>query len=278
MPELPELQALVERLDDALNGTALRSFDVLQFSALKTVEPAPSDLVGKELASVSRRGKYLSFDFGVARALVHLSQGGRVDIEEPAKKNRPKGAVARLTFEGGTTSILIKEYGTERKAACWIVAQDAAGPLAGLGPEPDTPEFEAIVMAGDDKRQLHTWLRDQKVVAGIGRGFADDILHAAQLHPFGPLAKLSDSERHHLYECTVAVLHEATDRERQRSGGLPAKMGDRFTIHNRHGQACPRCGDAMRRVSFNSREVTYCPTCQTGGKILADRRMSRLLR
>jgi len=278
MPELPELQALVERLDDTLTGNALRSFDVLQFSALKTVEPAPFDLVGKELASVRRRGKYLSFDFGVARALIHLSQGGRVDIEEPAKKTRPKGAVARLTFDGETASVLVKEFGTERKAACWIVAPDAEGPLAGLGPEPDTPEFEAVLLAGEDKRQLHTFLRDQRVVAGIGRGFADDILHAAKLHPFGALAKLSDSERRLLYDSTVAVLHEATDRERKRVGGLPAKMGDRFTIHNRHGQPCPRCGDTMRRVSFNSREVTYCPTCQTSGKILADRRMSRLLR
>lgn len=277
MPELPELQALVERLDDALNGSALRSFDVLQFSALKTVEPAPLDLVGRDLASVSRRGKYLSFDFGVARALIHLSQGGRVDIEEPAKKTRPKGAVARLTFEG-TASVLIKEYGTERKAACWMVAPDAEGPLAGLGPEPDTPEFEAVVVAGKDNRQLHTFLRDQRVVAGIGRGFADDILHAAKLPPFGALSKLTDSERRLLYDSTVLVLHEATDRERKRVGGLPAKMGDRFTIHNRHGQPCPRCGDSMKRVSFNSREVTYCPTCQTSGKILADRRMSRLLR
>lgn len=277
MPELPELQALVERLDDALTGTTLRSLDVLQFSALKTVAPSPFDLAGKKLQAVGRRGKYLTFDFGVARALVHLSQGGRVDIEDPPKKTRPKGAVARLSFEGAP-SVLIKEYGTERKAACWIIEPDDEGPLEGLGPEPDTTEFEAVVLSGDDKRQLHTFLRDQRLVAGIGRGFADDILHAALLPPFGALAKLDDSERRRLYDSTVTVLAEATERERERSGGLPAKMGDRFTIHNRHGQACPRCGDTMKRVSFNSREITYCPTCQTSGKVLADRRMSRLLR
>jgi formamidopyrimidine-DNA glycosylase len=277
MPELPEMQALAERLDDALNGATLQSFDVLQFSALKTVTPSPFDLVGKDLVSVGRRGKYLIFDFGVARALIHLSQGGRVDIEDPPKRTRPKGAVARLSFDRAD-SILIKEYGTERKAACWIVEPDSDGPLAALGPEPDTPEFEAVVLAGEDNRQLHTFLRDQKVVAGIGRGFADDILHAARLSPFAPLAKLSEAERRLLHDCSVAVLHEATERERGRVGGLPAKMGDRFTIHNRHGTSCPRCGDTMRRVSFNSREVTYCPTCQTSGKILADRRMSRLLR
>jgi formamidopyrimidine-DNA glycosylase len=277
MPELPELQALAERLDEALSGTKLRSLDVLQFSALKTVVPSPFDLAGNELASVGRRGKYISFDFGVARALVHLSQGGRVDIESPPKKTRPKGAVVRLVFDGAP-SVLVKEYGTERKAACWIVEPDAEGPLEGLGPEPDTAEFEAVVVSGDDGRQLHTFLRDQKVVAGIGRGFADDILHAARLSPFGALAKLDDSERRRLYDSTANVLEEATERERERAGGLPAKMGDRFTIHNRHGQACPRCGDTMRRVSFNSREITYCPACQTSGKVLADRRMSRLLR
>jgi formamidopyrimidine-DNA glycosylase len=277
MPELPELQALAERLDEALSGTTLRSLDVLQFSALKTVVPSPFDLAGNELASVGRRGKYISFDFGVARALVHLSQGGRVDIEDPPKKTRPKGAVVRLVFDGAP-SVLVKEYGTERKAACWVVEPDAEGPLEGLGPEPDTAEFEAVVVSGDDGRQLHTFLRDQKVVAGIGRGFADDILHAARLSPFGALAKLDDSERRRLYDSTATVLEEATERERERAGGLPAKMGDRFTIHNRHGQACPRCGDTMRRVSFNSREITYCPACQTSGKVLADRRMSRLLR
>ena len=277
MPELPELQALVERLDDALSGKTVSSLDVLQFSALKTVSPSPFELAGRKLEAVGRRGKYLKFDFNVARVLVHLSQSGRVDIEDPPKKTRPKGAVARLSFEGAP-SVLIKEYGTERKAACWIVEPDTEGPLEGLGPEPGTTEFEAVVLSGEDKRQLHTFLRDQRIVAGIGRGFADDILHAARLSPFGALAKLDDSERRRLYDSTVTVLAEATERERERVGGLPARMGDRFTIHNRHGQACPRCGDTMKRVSFNSREITYCPSCQTSGKVLADRRMSRLLR
>lgn len=277
MPELPELQALAERLDGALGRTTLRSLDVLQFSALKTVSPSPFDLAGQELVSVGRRGKYLTFDLGAACVVIHLSQAGRVDIEDPPKKTRPKGAVVRLTFESAP-SVLIKEYGTERKAAFWIVEPAAEGPLENLGPEPDSAEFEAVVLAGNDKRQLHTFLRDQRIVAGIGRGFADDILHAARLSPFGALAKLDEAERRRLYESILTVLAEATERERSRSGGLPAKMGDRFTIHNRHGRPCPRCGDTMKRVSFNTREITYCPTCQTSGKVLADRRMSRLLR
>ncbi|MGH2827424.1 MAG: DNA-formamidopyrimidine glycosylase family protein [Actinomycetota bacterium] len=277
MPELPELQALVERLNDALAGRALVAAEVLQFSALKTVNPSPLDLEGRNLLGVGRRGKYLIFDFGSARVLVHLSQGGRVDLEDPPKKTRPRGAVMRMNFDDAA-GVLVKEFGTERKAAWWVLDPTDEGPLAGLGPEPLTVEFQALVLEGEDNRQLHTFLRDQKVVAGIGRGFADDILHAATISPFTPLSKLDEGRRRVLLESVRSVISKATERERERSGGLPAKMGDRFTIHNRHGESCPRCGDTMRRVSFNSREITYCPTCQTEGKILADRRLSRLLR
>ena len=277
MPELPELQALVERLNEALAGRALASAEVLQFSALKTVSPSPMDLEGRTLQGVGRRGKYLIFDFGDSRVLVHLSQGGRVDIEDPPKKTRPKGVVVRMSFDD-VVSVLVKEFGTERKAAWWVLDAAEEGPLAGLGPEPFTDEFRALVLEGTDNRQLHTFLRDQKSVAGIGRGFADDILHAAMISPFTPLSKLDQQQRGLLLDSVHAVISQAIERERERSGGLPAKMGDRFTIHNRHGQSCPRCGDTMRRVSFNSREVTYCPTCQTDGKVLADRCLSRLLR
>ena len=277
MPELPELQALVERLNEALAGRALVGAEVLQFSALKTVSPSPMDLEGRTLQGVGRRGKYLIFDFGNARVLVHLSQGGRVDIEDPPKKTRPKGVVMRMSFDD-VVSVLVKEFGTERKAAWWVLDAADEGPLAGLGPEPFTDEFRALVLKGTDNRQLHTFLRDQKSVAGIGRGFADDILHAAMISPFTPLSKLDQQQRGLLLDSVRSVMSQAIERERERSGGLPAKMGDRFTIHNRHGQSCPRCGDTMRRVSFNSREVTYCPTCQTDGKVLADRRLSRLLR
>ena len=277
MPELPELQALAERLNDALAGRALVGAEVLQFSALKTVIPSPMDLEGRTLQGVGRRGKYLIFDFGSERVLVHLSQGGRVEVEDPPKKTRPRGVVMRMSFDD-SVSVLVKEFGTERKAAWWVLDPADQGPLAGLGPEPFGDEFKALVLDGDDNRQLHTLLRDQKVVAGIGRGFADDILHAAMISPFTPLSKLDPQQRRLLLDSVLAVMSQAIERERERSGGLPAKMGDRFTIHNRHGQSCPRCGDTMRRVSFNSREVTYCPTCQTDGKVLADRRLSRLLR
>jgi formamidopyrimidine-DNA glycosylase len=134
------------------------------------------------------------------------------------------------------------------------------------------------VRSGDDRRRVHTILRDQHTVAGIGRGYTDDALHRARLSPYITLSQLEADERSRLLESVRDVLSEALEVERQRLGGLPTKLGDHFTVHNRYGQPCPRCGDDLRRVSFESHEITYCPTCQTGGKVLADRRMSRLVR
>ena len=277
MPELPELQAVAERLTDTFGGAVLRRVDAFQFSALKTVEPSPFDLGGRALEGVGRRGKYLLFGFGELRVLVHLSQGGRLDFEAPPKSTKPRGAVARFVFESGP-SLLVKEFGTERKAAWWVLQHDDEGPLAGLGPEPFEDAFEEVVESASDGRQLHNWLRDQKVVAGIGRGFADDILHEARLSPLKKTASLTPEERARLIESARKVLSDATERERGRSGGLPAKMGDRFTIHNHYGSPCPRCGETLQHVVYESREVVYCPSCQTGGKVLADRVLSQFLK
>ena len=277
MPELPEMQALSERLEELYAGGALVRLDLLQFSALKTVSPTPLDLHDRTLGSVGRRAKYLLFEFGDDTLMLHLSQGGRIDVESPAKRTKPKGAVARLTFDSGD-GFLIKEYGTERKASLWVLAAGDTGPLEGLGPEPFSDAFEELVLTSTEKRRVHTLLRDQRFVAGIGRGFSDDILHRAKLSPFDSLASLGADERKDLIAATHEVLEEATGKERERTGGLPAKMGDRFAIHNRHSQPCPRCAETMHRISYESHEITYCPACQTGGKILADRRLSRLLK
>lgn len=277
MPELPELQALAERIAGTYGGSVLRRVDAFQFSALKTVEPSPFDLAGRALQGVGRRGKYLSFDFGDLRVLLHLSQGGRVDFEDPPKSTKPRGSVARFVFESGP-SLLVKEFGTERKAAWWVLSPDDEGPLAGLGPEPFDDAFAGVVENASDGRQLHNWLRDQKVVAGIGRGFADDVLHEARLSPQKKTSSLTPSERKALLGAVHKVLAEATERERAREGGLPAKMGERFTIHNRYGTACPRCGAPLQHVVYESREVVYCPACQTGGKVLADRVLSQFLK
>lgn len=277
MPELPEMQGLAERLAELIGGATVKRIDVLSFSALKTVTPSPLDLHGMVVKEVGRRGKYLVLDFEKVRMLVHLSQGGRVDVEKPPKKTKPRGAVMRMNFENGL-AVLIKEFGTERKAAWWVLGPEDPGPLEGLGPEPDDEEFLAFLRESDDNRRIHTILRDQRTVAGIGRGYSDDILHRARLSPYDGLRSLDDAERERLIEALAHVLATALEGERKRTGGLPTKLSDRFTIHRRHGQPCPRCGDTLRRVWFESHEISYCPTCQTEGKILADRRMSRLLK
>jgi formamidopyrimidine-DNA glycosylase len=277
VPELPEVQALAERLDDALAGAAFLAADPLQFSSLKTVTPRASELAGRTLEGVGRRGKFLVFELGGPRILAHLSQGGRVDVEAPPKTTKPRGAVVRLRFEG-RPSVLVKEFGRERKAGWWVLAEDDDGPLAKLGPEPDSDAFAALVLGGDDTRRVHTILRDQRTVAGVGRGYSDDILHRAKLSPYASLGRLANEDRSRLLAAIREVLDEALRIERRRTGGLPTKIGDHFTVHGRYGSPCPVCGDDLRRVSYESHEVTYCPTCQTGGTILADRRLSRLIR
>lgn len=277
MPELPEVQALAERLGAVVGGAAFVRAEPLQFSSLKTFAPKPETFAGRTLDRVGRRGKYLVFDLGGPRLLVHLSQGGRVDLEDPPRATRPKGGVVRVVFEG-RPSILVKEFGRERKAGWWVLAEDDDGPLAALGPEPDSEAFEEFVLRGADTRRVHTILRDQRTVAGVGRGYADDILHRARLSPYASLGPLDDEQRAPLVVAVREVLADALEIERRRTGGLPTKIGDHFSVHGRYGTPCPRCGGDLRRVSYGSHEVTYCPACQTGGKVLADRRMSRLVR
>ncbi len=277
MPELPEVEALAERVGAILAGAELERVLPLQFSALKTFDPTPESLYGRTVEGTGRRGKFLILEFGGPRILVHLSQGGRLDVEDPPKATRPRGAVARFLFRE-RPSLLVKEFGTERKAGWWVLAPGDDGPLVKLGPEPFSEEFAVLVREGDDTRRLHTLLRDQRTVAGVGRGYSDDVLHRAGLSPYATLRQLTPGEREVFLDSVRAVLEEALDVERRRTGGLPTKIGDHFTVHGRYGEPCPRCGADLRRVSYESHEVTYCPVCQTGGKILADRRLSRLVR
>ena len=277
MPELPEMQALAERLEAAVGGAPFTSAVALQFSALKTFAPAPESLAGRPLASVGRRGKFLVMDFDGPRILVHLSQGGRVDVEDPPKTTRPKFGVVRFKFED-RPAVLVKEFGTERRAGWWVLAEGDEGPLAGLGPEPFSEEFEELILTGSDGRRIHTLLRQQSAVAGIGRGYTDDSLHRARLSPYASLASLDAEQRRVLVDGVRAVLTEGLEVERRRSGGLPTKVGDHWVVHGKSGTPCPVCGTELRRVSYEAYEVTYCPACQTGGKVLADRRLSRLLR
>ena len=278
MPELPEVRALAERLDEVAAGGVVAGADVLQFSSLKTVQPRPGDLVGSTVASVTSFGKYVvvTVEDGT-RLLFHLSQGGRADVEAPAKATKPRGSVMRLRLEG-RPSILFKEFGTQRKAGWWILGVGDDGPLARLGPEAGAAEADAWLRASVDNRKVHTILRDQRTIAGMGRGYTDDVLHDARLSPTSQLSKLDATQRDALIASIHSILDAALEAERRRTGGLPTKIGDHFIVHGKYGTPCPRCGDDLRRISYESHEVTYCPNCQTDGKVLADRRLSRLIR
>ena len=281
------MQALSERLDAVLSGLVLRRADLLGFSSLKTYAPSPADLKGATLTAVTRRAKYLVWHFDDGnRIVLHLSQAGRLDIETPPKKTKPRGAVARFVFGEGTggldgegTGILVREYGTQRKASWWVLGPDDEGPLADLGPEPGSDEFAAFIRTSNSKRHLTTDLRHQHTVSGIGRGWGDDILQRAKLSPFASLGSLKPEQREALLAAAIEVLDEALELERARAGGLSeSSLGGRFKVHGRFGEPCPTCGTKLERVSFESYEMAYCPTCQTGGKVLADRRLSRLLK
>src|SRR6516165_1718442 len=228
VPELPEMQALSERLDALLAGATLRRADLLGFSSLKTYDPSPDALKGHRLESVGRRAKYLvwTFDDGT-RVVLHLSQAGRLDVEEPPKKTKPRGSVARFVFgrggaglDGPGIGILVREHGTQRKASWWVLAEGDDGPLTGLGPEPGTKEFAELIRSNDSNRQLTTDLRDQHFVSGIGRGWGDDILHRAKLSPFSSLRSLTPEQRETLIDAATSVMAEALELERQREGGL----------------------------------------------------------
>jgi formamidopyrimidine-DNA glycosylase len=278
VPELPEIRALAERLDEVARGATFAGADVLQFSSLKTYAPRPDELAGATIAGVQSHGKFsvIRFDDG-RRLLFHLSQGGRVDVESPPKRTKPRGSVVRIRL-ADRPSILVKEFGTQRKAGWWVLAPGDEGPLAKLGPEVMSPEADAWLRGSDDNRRVHTILRDQRTLCGAGRGYSDDVLHEARLSPTTQLAKLTPEERERLVEAIHVIFDAALEAERGRTGGLPTKIGDHFTVHNKSGEPCPRCGEDLRRVSYEGFEITYCPSCQTGGKRLSDRRLDRLIR
>lgn len=278
------MQALAERMEAWLHGATLEGYEPLGFTGLKTYDPPPEALIGRALERVDRRGKYVVMRFadrgadGGLRVLFHLSQAGRVDLEEPPKRTKPKGAVVRWRFSGDR-AVLVREYGTERKAGWWIVGPGDDGPLVKLGPEATSPEFAHWLHASDDGRRVHTVLRDQRSVAGVGRGYADDALHRARLSPYATVRSLTPAERERLLGAILDVLADGLERERRRAGGLSeSKLGEHFTVHGKAGLPCPVCGNDLKRVSYESHEVVYCPTCQTGGKVLADRRTSRFVK
>ena len=278
MPELPEVQAHCERLTEQFRGAVLRRFVPFNFTVLKTALPRPDDAYGSALVEVGRRGKYLLLGFGEQTFVVHLMQGGRLLVDEK-QSAKPRNGRARFVFDDGP-ALLLTEAGTERRAGVWCVRTDAlAGPpLDRLGPDAldVTPEQLASAFAADNMR-LHGYLRDQHHIAGLGRMLANEVCHRARLSPFAMTGKLGESGA----AAVVLAIHEAVDEglayERTRSD-MSSSADRPGRVHNRVGEACPVCNDTIRSVTYTGYTVAYCPTCQTGGKVLADNTTSKFLR
>jgi formamidopyrimidine-DNA glycosylase len=280
MPELPEVQAHCDRLSERFTGARLARFEPLRFTALKTAVPDPARAVGERLEGVTRRGKYLMASFGTISFVVHLMQGGRLrDDMKPTAKPGKLGQ-ARWTFDDGRIWMLT-EAGTERKAGVWCV--ETVGclerpPLDRLGP--DALSLSAAQMAerfAGRNMRVHGFLRDQGCVSGLGRLLANEICHAARLSPFAMTGKLGAAGAGAVVDaihrsCEEALAFERTQDSMSSSAERPAAM------HNRTGQPCPDCGDTVREVSYSHYRVNYCPTCQTGGQVLADNTTSRFLK
>jgi formamidopyrimidine-DNA glycosylase len=278
VPELPEVQAHAERLTEAFEGAVLQRFTPLAFTVLKTATPGPESAQGHALGSVGRRGKHLLLRFEPCTFVVHLMQGGRLRVDEK-QAARPRNGQGRWRFADGR-ALLLTEAGTERKAGVWVVAGDPLSqpPLDSLGPEANLLDEPTIarLLAGNPMR-LHGWLRDQAILAGIGRRLANEICHRAQLSPFASTAKLAPDEVKRLHVAMAECIDESLDYERTRDD-MSSSADRPGGVHHRTGEPCPVCGDTVRAVEYRSYTVNYCPTCQTGGKVLADNTTSRFLK
>jgi formamidopyrimidine-DNA glycosylase len=286
VPELPEVEALTRFLTDRGAGRRVTRCELGSFSALKTVDPPLSDVVGATLRSCTRRGKYLCFDLSPPWLVVHLARGGWVKWHDavPAAPARPgRGPLAlRIGFDDGS-GFDVTEMGTEKRLALWVVSDpgEIEG-VANLGPDPLDAAFDVDALArvlSGAAGNLKTVLSSQSVIAGIGNAYSDEILHVARMSPFKPTRNLERAEVETLHTAIVDVLAAATDRAvGQEAAELKGDKKRAMRVHGRTGQPCPECGDMVREVSFAAKSLQYCATCQTGGKPLADRRLSRLLR
>ena len=278
MPELPEVQAHAERLTDDFAGAVLRRFEPLSFTVLRTYAPAPEVAVGATLETVGRRGKLLLLRFEPLTFVVHLMQGGRLR-PDPKQSAKPRGGIARWRFDDGR-ALLLTEPGTERKAGVWAISGDplTQEPLADLGPEADAISLDDLrARLGAVSMRVHGFLRDQGHLAGIGRRLANEVCHRAHLSPFASTSKLSDDEVRRLHDAIGTLISESLEFERGQDEMV--RSADRpGAVHNRVGEACPTCGDTVRSVEYRAYTVAYCPTCQTGGKVLADNTTSKFLK
>jgi len=292
VPELPEVEALAADLRERGVGRVIERADVAEFSVLKTYDPPLAALAGATITSAGRHGKFL--DLGARpvgggadlHLIVHLARAGWLRWREdlPTAPPRPgKGPLAfRLRFDDGS-GFDLTEAGTRKRLAVYLVTDPATVPgVAALGPDPLDPAFTAETLAGilaGRRTQIKGVLRDQKLIGGIGNAYSDEVLHAARMSPFRLASSLSEEEIAALYDVIVTTLTEAIARsDGLAAGDLKKEKKAGLRVHGRAGEQCPECGDTIREVSFADSALQYCATCQTAGKPLADRRMSRLLK
>ena len=275
MPELPEMEAWRRALNDPVSAFSIEKAGPAHVATLKTYDPPLSSLDGRRLAGAERRAKRLLFptEDGELVLLIHLMSAGRLRYLRAGEAG-PKTPAFRLRFEGGG-QLVLTEGGPKKRAGVWLLSPEAAAAeLEHLGPEALGLGAERLgAILAEQPRRLHSLLRDQRVVAGIGRAWANEILHAAQLSPFARAQGLSPGQ--------VRTLAESIDSELERGLELRergAKDAKVYRIHNKLGEPCYVCGTAIARVDFEEHTIYYCPECQTGGRILKDRRLSKLLR
>jgi formamidopyrimidine-DNA glycosylase len=281
MPELPEVEITARRLDEALCGARIESALAPGINVLKSFDPPLSALVGREIMGVGRRGKHLLVHVsGELVLLIHLMSAGRLQLYR--KRAGPRDRTSRLLvrLEDGR-ELRLREFGTRQAAWVKLLREDeleAEEVLATLGPEawPDPPPLEGLLAGA---RPLHKQLRDQRTIAGIGRSWVDEILWHARLSPYKRGGDLDQGERERLREAIVGVLGEALAHYEQAVAlPIPDKLPMPLQVHRHEGEACPRCGDTLRAVHFEAYVIAYCPACQTDGRVLKDRRLSRLLK
>jgi formamidopyrimidine-DNA glycosylase len=286
VPELPEVEALAAFLTERAVGRVVARVDLAAFSVLKTYDPSVTSLQGLEVTGVSRHGKFLDLDVSGLHLVVHLARAGWLrwsDALSPTPPRMGKGPLAvRVHLDDGS-GFDLTEAGTQKKLAMYVVHSpyDVPG-VARLGPDPLGPGFgvsELAAILDGSRQQLKGLLRDQSVLAGVGNAYSDEVLHAAKLSPFRLGSSLSVAEVEGLYDALQSVLRDAVARAHGLAAGdLKKEKKTAMRVHGRTGLACPVCGDTVREVSFADSSLQYCPTCQTGGKPLADRRLSRLLK
>ena len=286
MPELPEIESLVRYLTSRAVGRVVARAEPVAISALKTFDPPVHSIQGLEITGVTRHGKFLDLDVSGLHLVIHLARAGWLrwkDSQPDAPARAGKNPLAfRVVLDDGS-GFDLTEAGTQKKLAVYVVRkpEDVPG-VERLGIDVLSPEFTAERLAAllkDRRTQVKGALTDQSLIAGVGNAYSDEALHAARLSPFKMAASLDTEEVARLHEGLVSVVSDAVERSKDLPAGeLKAEKKSGLNVHGRTGQPCPACGDTVREVSFADKSLQYCATCQTGGKPLADRRLSRLLK